>query len=96
MSDNERDAAGGDTLPDVDVEQGDLGDDALTRKDQTYSPSSGRETEELQHDAGGSAALDDPEIDSSRVTSLPGTGGPDDVGEIDIEGAEINIPHRTA
>ncbi|MFB2555330.1 hypothetical protein [Herbiconiux liangxiaofengii] len=86
----------GDTLPDVDVEKGDLNDNDLTRKDMTYSPSSGRETDELQHDAAGSQALDDPDIDQSRITSLPGTGGPDDVGEIDIEGAEINIPHRTA
>jgi hypothetical protein len=95
MSDNDSDALGADTLPDVDVHDGDLGDEDLTRKDVTYSPSSGRETEELQHEAGESAALDDPDIDASRVTSLPGTGGPDDVGEIDIEGAEINIPHRT-
>jgi hypothetical protein len=85
----------GDTLPDVDVQKGDLGDNDLTRKDMTYSPSSGRETEEMQHDASSSKALDDPDIDEDRITSLPGTGGPDDVGEIDIEGAEINIPHRT-
>lgn len=37
-----------------------------------------------------SAALDDPEIDESKVQVLPGTGGPDDVGYIEVEPDDYN------
>jgi hypothetical protein len=59
------------------------GDDAAqTRKDRSYSPSSGRETEELQKEAavGGSAGNG----------QLPGTGGPDDSGDIGVPDDEID------
>lgn len=57
----------------------------VVEKDMTYSPSSGTETEELQHDDQSSPALADPDIDASRITTLPGTGGPDDSGDIDSD-----------
>ena len=60
-------------------------DDETVQKDVSYSPGSGRETEEAQDDPRSSTHLDDPEIDASKVTSLPGEGGPDDVGEIDVD-----------
>lgn len=60
-------------------------DENTVEKDVSYSPGSGRETEEAQEDPGGSAHFDDPEIDASKVTTLPGEGGPDDVGEIDVD-----------
>jgi hypothetical protein len=37
-----------------------------------------------------SEALNDPEIDDDAVKVLPGTGGPDDVGDIDIDPGEIH------
>ena len=37
-----------------------------------------------------SAALDDHEIDSSKVRVLPGTGGPDDVGDTETEPDDYN------
>jgi len=55
------------------------------------SPESNTDTEELQENPAGSPALDDPEIDDSRVTTLPGTGGPDDEGDIDMDPGELNL-----
>jgi hypothetical protein len=37
-----------------------------------------------------SAAFDDPDVDSTKVEVLPGTGGPDDVGDIEIEPDDYN------
>jgi hypothetical protein len=37
-----------------------------------------------------SAAFDDPEIDAQKVEVLPGTGGPDDVGYIEVEPDDYN------
>jgi len=69
---------------------GDLTDREQTSKDMSYSPSSGRETEELQ-EAPNSAALDDADIDPNDVNVLPGTGGPDDVGDVDVDPDDIDL-----
>jgi hypothetical protein len=37
-----------------------------------------------------SEAFEDPDIDASKVEVLPGTGGPDDVGDIEIEPEDYN------
>jgi len=51
-----------------------LSDEELTTKDRSYSPSSERETEAKQEDA-----------DASGDAGLrPGTGGPDDVGDLPV------------
>ncbi|THG31687.1 hypothetical protein [Naasia lichenicola] len=65
----------------------DLGNDEKVNveKDKTYSPSSERETEVTQADPRSSSTLDDPEVDGEAVKSLPGVGGADDVGEIDVD-----------
>ena len=55
------------------------------------SPESDADTEELQGNPGGSPALADPEVDSSQVKTLPGTGGPDDEGDIEVDPAEFNL-----
>jgi hypothetical protein len=60
-------------------------DDDTVQKDVSYSPSSGRETEESQDEPRTSPHLDDPEVDEGAVISLPGEGGPDDVGEIEVD-----------
>lgn len=59
-----------------------------------YSPSSERETEELQQDQADSPALDDPDIDRAAVKLLPGTGGITDVGQIDVDPDAVRIPRE--
>jgi hypothetical protein len=41
-------------------------------------------------DVSDSEAFDDPEIDRDKVEVLPGTGGPDDVGDTEIEPDDYN------
>ncbi|WP_378147769.1 hypothetical protein ACFJGV_06590 [Cnuibacter sp. UC19_7] len=64
-------------------------DEDTVEKDMSYSPSSGVETERAQADPADSKALDDDDIDQDAVKSLPGEGGPDDVGEIDVDVEEL-------
>lgn len=60
-------------------------------KDTNNSPSSDRTTEELQESSADSPAFDDPDIDESAVKALPGTGGPDDEGDIEVDPADIHL-----
>ncbi len=61
-------------------------------KDMLYSPESEREMQSMQsHPVEDSAAVDDQDIDADQVQVLPGTGGPDDVGEVDVDPGEINL-----
>ncbi|GHD49416.1 hypothetical protein [Mycetocola manganoxydans] len=69
---------------------GDLTDQEQTGKDMSYSPSSGQETEERQQSSD-SEAFNDSDIDQDNVNLLPGTGGPDDVGDIDVDPGEIDL-----
>jgi hypothetical protein len=65
-------------------------DEEQVRKDVSYSPASERETEERQKSPRQSAATDD--VDQDAVETLPGTGGPDDNGEVVVPDADLNIP----
>jgi hypothetical protein len=58
-------------------------------KDTNYSPASDTDTDRLQDQE--SPALQDPEIDETAVTALPGTGGPDDEGDVDVDPDELNL-----
>jgi hypothetical protein len=73
-------------------------DDDTIDKDRSYSPASEQEQRRAQEDPRSSSTLDDPEVDSGSVKSLPGTGGPDDVGEIDVDEEAIreSIARRSA
>ena len=73
------------------TKSGELNDLEQTTKDRSYSPSSALETEELQQDGSDSLALDDPAINEDDVNLLPGTGGPDDVGDIEVDPDEIDL-----
>lgn len=64
-------------------------DEGTVQKDESYSPASGRETERAQEDPRSSAHLDDPEIDQAAVKSVPGEGGPDDAGDIEVDDEAI-------
>lgn len=64
-------------------------DDGTVRKDVSYSPASGRETEEAQSEPRSSQHLDDPDIDATAVKSVPGQGGPDDAGDVEVDDESI-------
>ncbi|HEV7951605.1 MAG TPA: hypothetical protein VGP24_17725 [Glaciihabitans sp.] len=38
-----------------------------------------------------SEATDDPAVEADDVKVLPGTGGPDDVGDVEVDPAELNM-----
>jgi hypothetical protein len=59
--------------------------------DTVYSPSSAAETRERQADPDESPATADPDIDDDDVTLLPGTGGPDDSGDVEVNPEDINF-----
>jgi hypothetical protein len=81
-------------MSDDDIIQGPPNVPPGERKDTDYSPSSDRDTAALQDDQAGSPALDDPDIDRSKVTLLPGTGDYDDDGQVDVEPGDVHIPRR--
>jgi hypothetical protein len=58
-----------------------LSDTEQTQRDTSYSPSSGRETEELQQEPVQDSPAVEEGADADQVKVLPGTGGPDDVGD---------------
>jgi hypothetical protein len=61
-------------------------------RDMEYSPASDTDTEQKQSQE--SEALRDPEV-ADAVKVLPGTGGPDDVGEIVLpESDDADTPDR--
>jgi hypothetical protein len=67
-------------------------DDEQVKRDTTYSPSSEREMRARDNDPQGSAALEDDDINPDDVKVLPGTGGPDDVGDIEVNEDDLNLP----
>lgn len=78
MTDHENDETRDEKTPPTEA-----GDDVeQTTKDRSYSPSSGRETEELQREP----VRDDPDGGGQ----LPGTGGPDDSGDLGVPDDEID------
>lgn len=68
-------------------------DDAAAGRTTPTSPSSDRETEELQRDQEHSPVFDDPDIDQSAITLLPGTGDYTDDGDVEVDPADIHLPH---
>lgn len=70
-----------------------LSDEQQTAKDRTYSPGSESETEAKQADPIPDTVDDD--IDRDDIVVAPGTGGPDDVGDVEVDPADLNMPHDT-
>ncbi|MBI5159937.1 MAG: hypothetical protein HY996_00710 [Micrococcales bacterium] len=66
-------------------------DDHLTEKDMSYSPASESETAVRQSET---ADPDVDDVDRDAVRVAPGEGGPDDAGDIDLEGVELHVPGR--
>jgi len=69
-----------------------LTDPESVRKDRVYSP--GSETETAQKQQEGLSDSVDADIDPDQVEVAPGTGGPDDVGEIDVDPEDLELPWR--
>lgn len=66
-----------------------LPDGKQTHKDTSYSPASEAETQAKQD--GSTPAAVSPEA-ADRVKVAPGTGGPDDPGEVEVNAEDINLP----
>ncbi|WP_448808333.1 hypothetical protein [Agromyces bauzanensis] len=64
-----------------------LTDTEQTRKDVSYSPASEAETAAKQSDPMPDGI--DADIDPSRIRAVPGTGGPDDAGDVDVDPEEV-------
>lgn len=57
-----------------------------------YDPASEQDTEAKQNEpVTSSRTVREPEVDPDDVQVLPGTGGPDDVGEVDVDEDELNL-----
>ncbi|WP_205649328.1 hypothetical protein [Agromyces sp. LHK192] len=73
-----------------DREAAPLSDDEQLRKDVSESPGSETETSAKQADPIPDSL--DSEIDADRIRAVPGTGGPDDAGDVDVDPDELNLP----
>lgn len=70
-----------------------LSESDAIRKDETYSPASETETEAKQDDPLPDTLDDD--IDTDQIVVTPGTGGPDDVGDVEVDPEDLNLPGRS-
>jgi hypothetical protein len=62
------------------------------KSDTVESPQSERETETKQNQSvTDSKAVQDSDVDADQVEVLPGTGGPDDVGDVEVDPADLNL-----
>ncbi|OYC95042.1 hypothetical protein [Microbacterium sp. Yaish 1] len=73
------------------TDQEPLSEPEAVRKDMRYSPASDTETREKQDEAPTSP---DEDVDDDLVRARPGTGGPDDVGDVDVPAGDLNLPWR--
>lgn len=71
-----------------------LSEQESLRKDMSYSPASESETREKQADPLPDTV--DAGIDPGDVRAVPGTGGPDDAGDVDVDPDELNLPGRSS
>ena len=69
------------------VDSAPLTDAEQTRKDVSYSPGSEDETAAKQRDPFPDGIDDD--IDVERIRAVPGTGGPDDAGDVELDPDEV-------
>ena len=61
------------------------------RKDTNESPTSETDTEVKQSESVTSSSAVDGDVDESDIAVLPGTGGPDDSGDVEVDPAELNL-----
>jgi hypothetical protein len=75
-----------------DIEKTGLSEQDAVRKDRAYSPASETETERKQDERVSPNVAGD--VDTDAVQVAPGTGGPDDAGQVDVDPEELNLPGR--
>ncbi len=63
-------------------------------EDTVESPSSETETRQRQNKPGDSETLREPDVDDAAVRTAPGTGGPDDAGDVDVDDIEYHPKGR--
>lgn len=85
----------GDDTPDIPLTVGNdsrtgMSDSDAVEKDMSYSPSSETETQRKQEDPLPETIDDD--IDTESINVAPGTGGPDDVGDVEVDPGDLNMP----
>jgi hypothetical protein len=68
-----------------------LSDRDQTALDRAYDPASEDETEALQTESIAESAAIDGDINQADIIVLPGTGGPDDDGDVEVDPAELNL-----
>ncbi|MCX6501817.1 MAG: hypothetical protein NT132_05325 [Microbacterium sp.] len=64
-------------------------EEQAVRADTTYSPASETETQRKQDDPLPDGIDDD--IDPEQVRVAPGTGGPDDAGDVEVDPDDLNL-----
>jgi len=69
-----------------------LSEQESLRKDTSYSPASETETRRKQQDPLPETV--DSDIDPADVNVVPGTGGPDDVGDVEVDPEDLHLPDR--
>ena len=82
----------GSTTRDGERRAGGLNDEELSAKDTSESPGSEAETAAKQDDPM-PVSIDD-DIDRSPIRAVPGTGGPDDFGDIEVDEDDLNVSGR--
>lgn len=76
------------------ADRSNLSEQESLRKDMSYSPASETETQRKQEDPLPDTLDDDIAADDVKV--VPGTGGPDDVGDVEVDPDDLNLPGRDA
>jgi hypothetical protein len=71
-----------------------LSEQESLRKDMSYSPASETETQRKQADPLPDTVDDD--IDPADVRAVPGTGGPDDTGDVEVDPEDLNLPGQSS
>lgn len=60
-------------------------------RDTAYSPGSERETRSRQRRPASSRAVEDPAVPDEKVKLVPGTGGPDDSGDVEVNPDDLHL-----
>ena len=66
-------------------------EESIVRKDTNESPTSEKDTEVKQSESVESSSAVDGDVDVDENDVLPGTGGPDDVGDVEVDPKDLNL-----
>lgn len=66
-------------------------EEEIVRKDTNESPTSETDTSVKQTETVETSAREDGDVDEDDVNLLPGTGGPDDFGDVEVDPEDLNL-----